>query len=64
MSTILSVTSSSVDSEDLNELTLDLCGAINNETDVNAEPAAAPQSRPGDKGDALAIGSIVHTFSG
>lgn len=59
MSTILSVTSSSVDSEDLNELTLDLCRAINDETEVTAEPAAASQSRPGDKGDAIAIGSIV-----
>src|SRR6266478_5809914 len=59
MSTILSVTSASIDSEDLNELTLDLCRAINSETDVTAEPAGAPRTQPGDKGDAFTIGSIV-----
>jgi Effector Associated Constant Component 1 len=59
MSTTLSVISPSIDSEDLDELTLDLCRTINSETEVTAEPAGAPTTQPGDKGDVLTIGSIV-----
>jgi hypothetical protein len=59
MSTTLSITSSDIDAEDLNELTLDLCRTINSETEITAEPAQSPQERRGVKGDMLAIGTIV-----
>ena len=59
MSTTLSVISPSIDAEDLNELALDLCRTINNETDVAAEPAAEPTTHPGDKGDLLTVGTVV-----
>ena len=58
MSTTLSITSSDIDAEDLNELTLDLCRTINSETDIKAEQAQSPARRD-TKGDMLTIGSIV-----
>jgi hypothetical protein len=58
MSTTLSITSSDIDAEDLNELTLDLCRTITSETDIAAEPAQSPARRDA-KGDMLTIGSIV-----
>ena len=58
MGTTLSIKSSTIDEEDLNELTLDLCRTIRSETDVTAEPAQSPARRDA-KGDMLTIGSIV-----
>ena len=59
MSTTLSVTSPSLDPEELNQLTLDICRTINDETDVTATPAEISSRRSGVKGDMLTIGSLV-----
>ena len=64
MSTTLSIISPSIDEEDLNELALDLCRTINDETDVTAEPAATTSARRGDKGDMITIGTIVLSLIG
>jgi hypothetical protein len=59
MSTTLSITSPSIDAEDLNKLTIDLCETINSESDITAELARSQDTRRGATGDMLTIGSIV-----
>lgn len=59
MSTTLSIISPSIDEEDLNELSLDLCRTINDETDIKAEPATTTSERRGDKGDLITIGTLA-----
>ncbi|MCM3870166.1 MAG: hypothetical protein ND895_05645 [Pyrinomonadaceae bacterium] len=59
MRTTLTVISTSVDLEDQNELTLDLCRTINSESTVTAVPAESTHQIPGSKGDVLTMGSLV-----
>jgi hypothetical protein len=59
MSVTLSIASSDLDPEGLNNLTQDLCRTLNSETDLSVSPVEHPEVGAGNKGDIVTVGSIA-----
>jgi len=57
----LTIAGDELDDEDLQDLTRQLCLAINQETDVEAELPEA-DTAPGAKGDPITLGTIALAF--
>lgn len=63
MAATLSLRSDDLGEEGLQDLTADLCGTLNRETDIGAALAERP-APPGSKGDLLTVGTIILTLLG